>query len=191
MNNNNSYSRYRNENKKKKDPKKPTQAVKTKGNKKTKPKKVERKQSDFQNTKKRKEDTRRIKEGTRRTKEERHAIAEQKRLDKEARAASRREGMKDVKRFLLELLKKLAIALIAILLIGETLLMINQYAIMDELKFQISDINKELEKDKNYLKELNSEKEAAYKSENIENIAKYNLGMVYPSKEQTIYINLD
>ena len=118
-------------------------------------------------------------------------LARQKQIDKQTKLAARQEKTRAMKESLVNVSKKAAIALVLLLLIGEAILMINQNAAIDELKFGINDLTAKLEKENNMLKELNSEKETAYKSENIENIARYNLGMVYPTKEQTIYINLD
>lgn len=60
-----------------------------------------------------------------------------------------------------------------------------------QLQYKINSINKEIEKEKNYLNELEAERESTYKSETIENYAKYRLNMVYPSKEQIVYIKVD
>lgn len=60
-----------------------------------------------------------------------------------------------------------------------------------QLQYKINAINKEIEKEKNYLNELEAARESTYKSETIENYAKYRLNMVYPSKEQIVYIKVD
>ena len=59
------------------------------------------------------------------------------------------------------------------------------------MKFENNELTSQLEQKKEVIKELNSKKEATYKSETIENIARYKLGMIYPTKEQTVYIYLD
>lgn len=128
------------------------------------------------------------KEELRRQKEDR---ARQKREQRALRKSTRQENVRTFKLAIKDLLKKAFYVILLALLIGETILMLNQNAVIDNLKFSINDINTELEKENNVLKELNSKKETALKSETIENIARYNLGMIYPTKEQTIYINLD
>lgn len=60
-----------------------------------------------------------------------------------------------------------------------------------QLQYKINAIKKDIEKEKNYLNELEAERESTYKSETIENYAKYRLNMVYPSKEQIVYIKVD
>lgn len=62
---------------------------------------------------------------------------------------------------------------------------------IDMLKFKNNELSSQLDQKKEVIKELNSKKEATYKSETIENLARYRLGMVYPTKEQTVYIYLD
>lgn len=90
-----------------------------------------------------------------------------------------------------KLIKSLGIVLCILLLIGELMLMLNLNSQLDKIQFEINDYNAQLSEKKQLVKELNSQKEAAYKSETIENLARYKLGMVYPKKEQSIYINLD
>lgn len=60
-----------------------------------------------------------------------------------------------------------------------------------QLQYKINSINKEIEKEKNYLNELEAARESTYKSETIENYAKYKLNMVYPTKDQIVYIKVD
>lgn len=60
-----------------------------------------------------------------------------------------------------------------------------------QIQYKINAIKKDIEKEKNYLNELEAERESTYKSETIENYAKYRLNMVYPSKEQIVYIKVD
>ena len=117
--------------------------------------------------------------------------ARYKQEQKTIKKASRDESLRLFKERLFDLFKKAFFAILVLVLIGETILMLSQNAGIDALKFEINDLNTQYEKENNVLKELNSQKETALKSETIENIARYNLGMVYPTKEQTIYINLD
>lgn len=60
-----------------------------------------------------------------------------------------------------------------------------------QLQYKANAIKRDIEKEKNYMNELEAERESTYKSETIENYAKYKLNMVYPSKEQIVYIKVD
>ena len=60
-----------------------------------------------------------------------------------------------------------------------------------QFQYQANSIKRNIEKEKNHLNELEAERESTYKSETIENYAKYKLNMVYPSKEQIVYIKVD
>lgn len=110
---------------------------------------------------------------------------------KEERARARKEKMTSLADSALFFGKLLGKLMLLGIIIGEIILMINLNAKIDMIQFEINDLDKELDRKKEIVKELNTEKEAAYKSETIENLARYKLGMVYPTKEQTIYINLD
>lgn len=110
---------------------------------------------------------------------------------REERAKLRKEKMTSLTNSALLLGKLLGKLLLLGIIIGEIILMINLNAKIDMIQFEINDLDKELDRKKEIVKALNTEKEAAYKSETIENLARYKLGMVYPTKEQTIYINLD
>lgn len=126
--------------------------------------------------------------------EEKKQKQERARLKQEQKTiqrAHRQENRKLIRAQIADFFKKTFFVLLVLVLIAEAILMLNQNATIDTLKFEINDLNEAYKKEKNILKELNSQKEAALKSETIENIARYNLGMVYPTKEQTIYINLD
>ena len=62
---------------------------------------------------------------------------------------------------------------------------------ISQLQYKVNEIKRDIEKEKNYLNELEVERESTYKSETIENYAKYRLNMIYPSKEQIVYIKVD
>lgn len=126
-----------------------------------------------------------------RTSEPKKLTREEKLRNKAARSSARKEKMTDVINSAWAALKKLGAVLFFFILLAEVMMMINLNARIDTAKFENNDLTKQLEKKKEIVKELNSQREAAYKSETIENLAKYKLGMVYPSKDQTIYINLD
>lgn len=115
----------------------------------------------------------------------------QKKLNKEKKAKERKENFASLASSVLYLSKKLVVVLLVLLILGEVMLSLNFKSQLDALQFDINDISSKLEKEQNIIKELNSEKESAYKSETIENFARYRLGMIYPTREQTVYINLD
>lgn len=110
---------------------------------------------------------------------------------KEQKLRERKERVATLASDAKKLIKSLGIVLCILLLIGELMLMLNLNSQLDKIQFEINDYNAQLSEKKQLVKELNSQKEAAYKSETIENLARYKLGMVYPKKEQSIYINLD
>ncbi len=112
-------------------------------------------------------------------------------ISKEEKIKRKKERTAALVSGFLLLCKKVGLVLFVLIALGELMLLINFEARIHSIQFEINDITANLDEKKELLKELNSQKEAAYKSETIENIARYNLGMIYPTKEQTVYINLD
>lgn len=137
------------------------------------------------------EETRKRKPSGNQKKRRKEELRARKLQKKQERKETRKERVGQVKQSIFGIFKRFFVALMLLVLVLEMLLMISQNASIDALRFEINDLNASYEKQSNVLKELNSQKETAFKSETIENIARYNLGMVYPSKEQTIYIDLD
>ncbi|MDO4711086.1 MAG: hypothetical protein Q4A75_03835 [Peptostreptococcaceae bacterium] len=123
--------------------------------------------------------------------EEKKAKKLEKQERKEKRIKERRDRTAALASKMRSMSKKIAMVLMLLVIIAEMLLMLNLNSKLDAIQFEINDHNEKLGEKKQLVKELNSEKEAAHKSETIENLARYKLGMVYPTKEQTIYINLD
>lgn len=126
-----------------------------------------------------------------RKKQQAQVQAEEKRLSKEERAKLRKERMAAFTDSAVVFFKKLGVVLGVIFILGEILLIINLHSRIDGIQYEINDAEKQLNQKKEIIKDLNTQRESAYKSETIENLAKYKLGMVYPKKEQIIYVNLD
>ena len=119
---------------------------------------------------------------------------ERKRLEeqrKRERSAARKARWNDLVGALKELTVKMGMILAILLVLAGVMGTITLKSEIDLLKFENNELTSQLEQKKEVIKELNSKKEATYKSETIENIARYKLGMIYPTKEQTVYIYLD
>lgn len=61
---------------------------------------------------------------------------------------------------------------------------------ISELKYTVTTLNIEINRQGNLINELEAKRESTYKSQTIENYAKYKLGMIYPTKAQTVYIKV-
>ncbi len=107
-----------------------------------------------------------------------------KKLEKQRRKESFQHALKGNKKLLLG-----ACFVVFYIIVSMTVLYNNSN--IAQLQYKANAIKRDIEKEKNYLNELEAERESTYKSETIENYAKYKLNMVYPSKEQIVYIKVD
>ncbi len=122
------------------------------------------------------------------TKEEQKKLRTQQ---KQERAIARKEAWVSFAAALKEFFVRMGMVLAVLFIIGGIMVTITLKSEIDMLKFKNNELSSQLDQKKEVIKELNSKKEATYKSETIENLARYRLGMVYPTKEQTVYIYLD
>ena len=83
------------------------------------------------------------------------------------------------------------IACFVVFYIGISLVLLYNNSRIAQMQYSVNEIREEVEKEKNYQNELEAERESTFKSETIENYAKYRLNMVYTTKEQTVYIKID
>lgn len=118
-------------------------------------------------------------------------------LSKDEKASIRLENkekmissIKDFRNGISAFAKKFLIFVSLIVIVTQVIFIIKLNSKLESLQFDINKMNTKISKDKEIIKELNTKKENAYKSETIENFARYKLGMVYPKKEQIVYINL-
>lgn len=107
-----------------------------------------------------------------------------KQFEKKEKIEQRRQAIKSNK-------KSLLIACFVVFYIGISMGILYNNSKIAQMQYNVNEIKKEIEKETNYNNELEAEREGTFKSETIENYAKYRLNMVYPSKEQTVYIKID
>lgn len=69
-------------------------------------------------------------------------------------------------------------------------LVVNNNSQLALLKYKVTELNTEITRQENIINELEAKRESTFKSQTIENYAKYKLDMVYPTKEQTVYIKV-
>lgn len=143
------------------------------------------------NAKRKEIETKNILSNKLRNKQKKEKIKEQKKIYNLIRKEKRAENIKKLKEDFSNIFKKMFVGLILFIVIIEVLFLVNAQTRLDKIQFDINDLSSQIEKNNNSIKELNSKKESSYKSETIENFAKYKLGMVYPTKEQTVYIYLE
>ena len=116
--------------------------------------------------------------------QERKSIKLARQLERKEKREQRRHAIKSNR-------KPLMIACFVVFYIGISMVILYNNSRIAQMQYSVNEIRKEIEKEKNYQNELEAERESTFKSETIENYAKYRLNMVYPSKEQTVYIKID
>ena len=116
--------------------------------------------------------------------QERKNLKLARRLERKEKSEQRRHAIKSNR-------KPLMIACFVVFYIGISMVILYNNSRIAQMQYSVNEIRKEIEKEKNYQNELEAERESTFKSETIENYAKYRLNMVYPSKEQTVYIKID
>lgn len=116
--------------------------------------------------------------------EDRKKAKEHRRIEKLRKKEAYRHALKSNKKLLLG-------ACFVVFYIFVSMILLYNNSNIAQLQYKINSINKEIEKEKNYLNELEAARESTYKSETIENYAKYKLNMVYPTKDQIVYIKVD
>ena len=77
--------------------------------------------------------------------------------------------------------------LVGTLLVG----LMYRYSVISELKYDINTINREIDEIGNQKKEIQVKLEQSNRSDVIEKIAMEQLGMIYPSEENIVYIEID
>lgn len=87
--------------------------------------------------------------------------------------------------------KTFLVACFVVFYIGISMVILYNNSNISELQYKINSLKKDITKEKNLLNELETERESTYKSETIENLAKYRLNMVYPTKDQIVYVKVD
>lgn len=117
-------------------------------------------------------------------KEDRKKEKENKKIEQLKRKEAYRHALKSNKKLILG-------ACFVVFYIFVSMILLYNNSNIAQLQYKINSINKEIEKEKNYLNELEAARESTYKSETIENYAKYKLNMVYPTKDQIVYIKVD
>lgn len=117
-------------------------------------------------------------------KEDRKKEKENKKIEQLKRKETYRHALKSNKKLILG-------ACFVVFYIFVSMILLYNNSNIAQLQYKINSINKEIEKEKNYLNELEAARESTYKSETIENYAKYKLNMVYPTKDQIVYIKVD
>ena len=117
-------------------------------------------------------------------KEDRKKEKENKKIEQLKRKEAYRHALKNNKKLILG-------ACFVVFYIFVSMILLYNNSNIAQLQYKINSINKEIEKEKNYLNELEAARESTYKSETIENYAKYKLNMVYPTKDQIVYIKVD
>lgn len=116
--------------------------------------------------------------------ERKKEISEKKKIEKQEKRAQRWHAVKSNKKIFLA-------ACFVVFYIGISMGILYNNSNIAELQYKINALNKDIVKENNLLNELEAERESTYKSETIENYAKYRLNMVYPTKEQIVYIKID
>lgn len=116
--------------------------------------------------------------------QERKNLKLARRLERKEKSEQRRHAIKSNR-------KPLMIACFVVFYIAISMVILYNNSRIAQMQYSVNEIRKEIEKEKNYQNELEAERESTFKSETIENYAKYRLNMVYPSKEQTVYIKID
>ncbi|MGB5823196.1 MAG: hypothetical protein WBH44_03915 [Proteocatella sp.] len=111
-------------------------------------------------------------------------IKEKKKIEKQERKAQIWHAIKSNKKIFL-------VACFVVFYIGVSMGILYNNSNISELQYQMNSFKKDITKEKNLLNELEAERESTYKSETIENLAKYRLNMVYPTKNQIVYIKVD
>ncbi len=111
-------------------------------------------------------------------------IKEKKKIDRQQRKIERWHAIKNYK-------KTFLVACFVVFYIGISMGILYNNSNISQLQYKLNLLNKEISKEKNLLNELEAERETTYKSETIENFAKYRLNMVYPTKDQMVYIKVD
>lgn len=121
----------------------------------------------------------------------RESLKKQKLEEKENKKLEKQRRKQEFKHALKNNFKLFLGACFVVFYIMIAMLILYNNSNIAQLQYKINAIKKDIEKEKNYLNELEAERESTYKSETIENYAKYRLNMVYPSKEQIVYIKVD
>lgn len=124
-------------------------------------------------------------------KEEKAKLKEIRKIEKENRKIEKQKRKEEYKHALKNNKKLLLGACFVVFYIFVSMILLYNNSNIAQLQYKINSINKEIEKEKNYLNELEADRESTYKSETIENYAKYKLNMVYPTKDQIVYIKVD
>lgn len=140
----------------------------------------------------------RIEENKRKLAAQKRFAAEKKRIDSEnkkdlkiARQIEKKEMKEKRRQAIKSNSKTLLIACFVAFYVGISMVILYNNSKIAQMQYNVNEIKKEIEKEMNYKNELEAERESTFKSETIENYAKYRLDMVYPSKDQTVYINID